>query len=489
MNQHVVVIGAGLGGLECAYILAKNGLQVTVLEHDKQIGGCLQSFRRGNTLFDSGFHYVGGLREGESLHGLFKYFQLLDLPWLMLDETNFDEVVIGSQSFPFAFGHQRFAETLSQFFPHERKGLQTFVDTLKKVGEHLPHTFSPQHADNDLSQSLFAQSAYDFLCNTIADPLLRKVLSGTSLKMELSRETLPLYVFAQINNSFLQSAFRIKGGGQQIADRLAEIIKNEGGTIRTQSTAVAVSETPDNHLQVSLSNGEQITADWVIADIHPTSAVQLIENSQHVKPVFKRRMNTLTNTFGMFTANIRLKPGTIPYLNRNLFIHRPQADLWQVRTDTPQSVMVSFYPEQDALDLLTPMRWQQVQQWADKPARKRGEDYVLFKQQTVEQCLQLTEQYLPHISSSIDRVFTSTPLTYSHYTLTHQGSAYGIQKDWHSPLTTVLSPRTPMPHFLLTGQNLNLHGILGVSMTAVITAAQILGMDTLYQQLDVKHWN
>ncbi|MGN1248329.1 MAG: FAD-dependent oxidoreductase, partial [Paludibacteraceae bacterium] len=45
----VIIIGAGLGGLECGYILAKKGFRVTVLEHDARVGGCLQSFRRGDT--------------------------------------------------------------------------------------------------------------------------------------------------------------------------------------------------------------------------------------------------------------------------------------------------------------------------------------------------------------------------------------------------------------------------------------------------------
>jgi all-trans-retinol 13,14-reductase len=31
----------------------------------------------------------------------------------------------------------------------------------------------------------------------------------------------------------------------------------------------------------------------------------------------------------------------------------------------------------------------------------------------------------------------------------------------------------------LTGQNLNLHGILGVSMTSVLTCMEILGRDSL----------
>ena len=51
---------------------------------------------------------------------------------------------------------------------------------------------------------------------------------------------------------------------------------------------------------------------------------------------------------------------------------------------------------------------------------------------------------------------------------------YGIRKDWRSPLTTVLTRRTPLPNLFLTGQNLNLHGILGVSMTALMTSKAII---------------
>jgi len=37
----------------------------------------------------------------------------------------------------------------------------------------------------------------------------------------------------------------------------------------------------------------------------------------------------------------------------------------------------------------------------------------------------------------------------------------------------------------MTGQNLNLHGVLGVSMTSFFTCAEIVGMDTLIKDLDI----
>ncbi|MGN0236127.1 MAG: phytoene desaturase family protein [Paludibacteraceae bacterium] len=463
----VIIIGAGLGGLECGYILAKKGLQVTVLEHDARVGGCLQSFRRGSTLFDAGFHYVGGLVEGQPLHRIFSYLDLLDLPWQRLDTDCFDEVIIGDRHFPFAQGHEAFAERLTDCFPHQRENLRQYTRFLQQVGEHVFDPLQPDYQGNPL----FGESAYQWLCSTISDPLLRQVLSGTSLKMELRAESLPLYTFAQINDSFIQSAWRLSGGGQQIAERLRRRIEEMGGQVRTRATVTRLIEHNGRISQAEINGGERLQADLFISNIHPSVTLELINDCPAVRKIYRKRIASLDNTGGMFTANISLKPNRLPYLNRNLFIHREGADLWQNPTD---SMLVHFYPNEHALDLLTPMRWEEVSAWADKPRGRRGEDYVAFKAQKTEECLQRAEQYIPDLRQAIDRVYTSTPLSYTHYTFTPRGSAYGIRKDWRSPLTTVLTPRTPLPNLFLTGQNLNLHGVLGVSMTALMTCKAVV---------------
>jgi all-trans-retinol 13,14-reductase len=42
---------------------------------------------------------------------------------------------------------------------------------------------------------------------------------------------------------------------------------------------------------------------------------------------------------------------------------------------------------------------------------------------------------------------------------------------------TMLSPRTPIPNLLLTGQSLMLHGIEGVTMTALKTCEELFGQE------------
>lgn len=165
--------------------------------------------------------------------------------------------------------------------------------------------------------------------------------------------------------------------------------------------------------------------------------------------------------------------------------------MWNVRFDRTESVLVSMPGQPDdvtyspSIDLLSPMSWQEVVKWADKPAGRRGEDYVTFKQAKTEQCLQLIEHRLPHLRDAIEHIYTSTPLTYHNYTTTNQGCAYGIRKDYDNVIMTMLTPRTPVPGLLQTGQNLNLHGIMGVSMTSLYTCAEILGLETIRKELNI----
>src|SRR5690554_5519893 len=53
-NKHVIVIGAGIGGLASACLLAKSGYRVTVLEKNASPGGKMQQFSRDGYRFDCG---------------------------------------------------------------------------------------------------------------------------------------------------------------------------------------------------------------------------------------------------------------------------------------------------------------------------------------------------------------------------------------------------------------------------------------------------
>ena len=54
MSEHAVVIGAGLGGLAAASLLAAQGYSVEVFEQNARPGGKMQQFTSSGYRFDTG---------------------------------------------------------------------------------------------------------------------------------------------------------------------------------------------------------------------------------------------------------------------------------------------------------------------------------------------------------------------------------------------------------------------------------------------------
>ena len=465
MKYDVVVIGSGLGGLICARQLARRGRKVLVLERQPKPGGCLQSYRRGRWEFDTGLHYVGGLDEGQPLHDAFEALGLLRLPWQRLDPYGFDRITIGGQTFPLVEGFEPFADTLGEYFPQERSALQRFVAMLRQ----LPTWEDSAHVN-----------AYGYLASLFHDPLLLNVVSAAAMRMEMRRESLPLFTYAHGMSSYIQSSWRLKGSGGQIADALIGDIIAAGGEVCCGAEVMALNERGGKIVSASCTDGCLFEGGAFISDVHPQLTFGWVKASHMLKGIFRHRIAALENTAGMFTVSLVVKPNTLKYFNHNKYVFR-KADVWCLseENDAVNGIMISAkVPEDEApyvrqIDLLTPLPWSRFQPWAATAVGRRGQDYEVLKQRLADECMQLAERVLPGLHDMVEKRYTSTPLTWRDYTLSPCGSAFGVRKDCRNPLMTLLSPKTPVPNLFLTGQCLVLHGLEGVTQTAFNTLAII----------------
>lgn len=479
MKYDVIIIGSGFGGLVCGHILSKQGKNVLLLERQAQPGGCIQSYRRDGMAFDTGLHYVGGLAEGQTMHRLFDAIGLMQLPWHRLDPKGFDLVTIGGDTFALAEGYDAFVDTLAASFPQEREALRKYIDVLR-----LTQELDLGSAD---ANALQTAGAYEWLTTNFHDPLLVNVLSGNALKMELRRESLPLFTFAHGQNSYIQSSWRLKGDGNLLVNALVGDIRAHGGEILCRSEVEELIEKEGRIVAARCSNGEVYEGDTFISDIYPSQVFAMIKESQALRKLFRRRMSSMENTFGVFTASLVLKPGTLRYFNHNKWVYR-QPNVWTFYDEpgTVGGVMICCrVPESGdyttQVDLLTPMPRRLFEQWTDTRVGHRGADYEAMKRQKADECIALAETVIPGLRDMMVNHYTSTPLTYRDYTLTPDGSAYGVRRDCRNLVITMLSPRTPISNLLLTGQNLMLHGLEGVSMTALLTCSELLGVEYINQ--------
>lgn len=496
----IVIIGSGLGGMECAYILAKEGYKVCLLEKNRQLGGNLQIFVRDKVIFDTGVHYIGGLDEGQNLHQFFSYLGLMDeLKLKRMDESGFDRVTFDDDpvEYPHAMGYERFRESLTELFPKEKAGLKTYCDKLQEVCDCFPIYRVKDFPFDENNLNYLNAGAKAFIESCVQDPKLRNVLAGTNPLYAGYPDRTPLYVHALVVNTYIESAWKCVDGGAQIAKLLAKGIKTHGGEIYNYCEVSKIEMGSEGATAVLTTDGRRFEGKHFISNIHPVNTLDMIEEG-HIRKAYRRRIAGLDNSISVFTVHIVFKPDTFEYLNHNYY-HYKNPDVWSCIYYTEESWpenYILFVPANsksdkyaDSMNVMAYMRFEEVEQWSHTlniiPHKKniRGEDYQAFKQAKAEKLLDELEKKFPGIRSKIQSYHVSTPLSYRDYIGTSDGSMYGIIKDYNNPMMSLLSPRTQIPNLYLTGQNLNMHGMLGVTVGAIMTCSRFLGLKYLIDQI------
>ena len=142
----------------------------------------------------------------------------------------------------------------------------------------------------------------------------------------------------------------------------------------------------------------------------------------------------------------------------------------------------------ESLTAITYMRFEDVKQWENTnnttvDTNERGESYEEFKRQKMEAFLDVLEKQFPNIRDCIQSVHESSPLSYRDYIGGDEGNMYGYIKDSKDTMRTFISSKTKVDNLFLTGQSINMHGVLGVTIGAVLTCSQILGREYLVNKI------
>ena len=492
--KKVVIIGSGLGGLSCGVVLAKNGYDVTVLEQAAQIGGCLQCFSRHGGRFETGMHFIGSAAKGQTLYRLMNYLEVNnDVRLMQLDTDGYDVVSLQGQQFCFANGREAFLEQMGSYFPRERDHLARYFDLVERVaGASSLHSLKYAESDTVVNTEYQLRTINEVIESTISDPLLAKVLVGNLPLYAAERDKTPFSTHAFIMDFYNQSAFRIVGGSDRIALSMRRTIERYGGRVETSQRVTSI-VCDDTHATGVEVNGERfVAADIVISDAHPVRTLELLHSSHIIRPAFRQRVNSMSQSIGGFSVYLQFKKDRVPYINHNFYAYKGDTpwgcEQYDEETWPKGFLYMHFCPDESPRFastgvVLSYMHMEDVERWQGTRVGHRGDDYEAFKRQKAERLLAELERHFPGIRADIEHYYTSTPLTYLDYTGTARGSMYGIAKDVRLGAAGRIPHRTKVPNLLLTGQNINSHGMLGVMVGTIVTCSELLTAKTIYEQI------
>lgn len=484
-RDHVLIIGAGIGGLTAGALLLKEGFRVTVLEAHVYPGGSAGTFYHQGYRFDAGATLAAGFgpdgphtQVGERL-GISWPVTALDPAWVV-------HLPGGRRVHQWA-SREAWAEERRRHFPGSeqfwRKQEMLAKITWDLAGRALP--WPPQNLAElaRLAASLRpgALRATPYLLRDIADiahqddPAFSLFLDGQLL---ISAQTTAADANALYGSAALDLPRRgvnhVHGGMGNIARTLSNWIEENGGTVRYRQQVERIELEKGRARRVYTNKRLVCEFDWLVANVTPWSLVRLLGDGT---PKALRRESERTPTWGAFTLYLGLDAARLPTSDTDALHHQVLSGE-RARLGEGNSLFLSLSPAGDesrapagkrAATLSTHTRiepWWELRHGADE------EEYLKRRDAYTNRLLELAEVALPGISAAAELILPGTPVTFAFYTRRAGGMVGGFPQ---TSLFQSRGPDTGIPNLKLVGDSIFPgQSTAGVTLGAIRVVRQLL---------------
>ncbi len=480
-DYDVIIIGSGLGGLTCGATLAKSGKKVLVLEQHELIGGCATCFKRKGMLIDAGLHEMDfGSEKTDMKHiifkklGLFEKITLVPLPsaWSVkvldsklesqgTNSANIKTTPTNSKIQNFLIPHKTTKEALIKYFPHEKKGIESYFKKLNfqaRLNYKFPFDmgfleffFAPLHTLFFLSLSAIRQRKVGFMLDKlIKDSKLKKILNINMAYYHYNAWKLNWNSHAIAQTNYYHQGVYIKGGSQSLSNALADIIKENGGEVRAKcdvkkilldkNKAVGVSFLDKTNSQAK--DTQELFAEKIVANCDPRIVYEELldrETSKDFKTTQKFSSKTsLLSVYMVFNTNLNKKFLDMDYstfcINKEYFdkpFDRDSEDMLAMDIEKRGFIFVNYSKINSGLSnrddryfgVITALS--SYEEWENLSK----EEYKAKKQKAKEALETRLEAFFPGIMTHCIHSEFATPKTIERYTRAKKGTPYGWDQD------------------------------------------------------------
>jgi phytoene dehydrogenase-like protein len=298
-----IVIGAGLGGLSAATMLARNGLGVLLLERHNVPGGYATSFVRGRYEFETALHELSGIGPPERRGGLYRYLDYLGVASKVefLHLPNLYRAVFPDLDVTLPAGREPFEAKLCQTFPHEAKGIRRFLKRVFNLGRDFGKIVRQRGVGSLMTMPFRFPHFFRYVPTTwghvlnrdVRDPRARAVLSQYWDYFGMPPSKVSFLLFATGLAAYVRHgpAFP-KGRSQALSNAFLATFEELGGEARMNCGVQRIT-TADGHVTgVVTDEGQEIAADWIVSNADPITTCRDLIGHDKVPSAFFTRLRS-----------------------------------------------------------------------------------------------------------------------------------------------------------------------------------------------------
>lgn len=237
-SYDAVVIGAGIGGLVAANLLARGGLSVLVVEQHYMVGGYCSIFRRDGFTFDASTHFYPMLGNPETEPGRLLVDLGVATRWLRMDPVDVFHFPDGSR-FEVPVDFETYRARLQAEFPAQVAGLEAFFAAAREANTAglLGYFRGQRSARLERWENWTVREALD---RFISDPKLQLLLTADCPHWGSSPRRTSFVFDSMLRMAYFLGNYYPEGSSQAFTDELARCLEERGGQILTSTAAVRI---------------------------------------------------------------------------------------------------------------------------------------------------------------------------------------------------------------------------------------------------------